>query len=100
MEEPKTNNDFKEGQVCPTHDCFSMWQKVWTMQRNKPIEVRIVSILYKGFHRSGWAGFGQKKEILTLYKVTDALRCYDESRGVEIHPYRLFATKEALLKSL
>lgn len=100
MKEYQTLNNFEEGKVCPTHDCFSVWDKVWIMDRNKPREVRIVGVIIRGFHRVGWQDFGLKKELFVKYKINKNIQYYDFSNSDEIPSKLLYPTKESLLNSL
>jgi len=95
----QTLNNFEEGMVCPTHGGYELWQKVWLMEHNRPIEVRIVGINIKGFNRCGWMNFGNKKEIIIDYKVSRTIGYFDQSSGEEIDSAKLFPTKQSLLES-
>lgn len=74
---------------------FNLWQDAWTMNRNQPVKVRIVSVKVAGYYDQ----FKQKVFSSVSYKVTES-DYYSEYHGVDIEESRLYESKQELLNTL
>mgnify|MGYP003632288798 CR=1 FL=1 len=74
---------------------FNLWQDVWTMNNNRPVKVRIVSIRTDGAYDQ----LKQKVFSFAVYKVTES-DYYSAAHGVDIQESKIYATKQELIDSI